>query len=97
MCSHSVVKLHEASEMFVMVAYVREMTVKKSCKCGEYGSFEHKFVLLAHLFEKYMDLFNELRLFIWPAICPSAKTLTFDITRKLFTKFCHNSHAYSHY
>ena len=26
--------------MFVMVDYVTEMTVKKSCKCHEYGSFE---------------------------------------------------------
>ena len=26
--------------MFVMVDYVREMTVKKSCKYGEYGLFE---------------------------------------------------------
>ena len=24
-----------------MVDYVREITVKKSCKYGEYGSFEH--------------------------------------------------------
>ena len=37
----AVVKLHEATGMFVMVDYVREVTVKKSCKCGEYGSFEH--------------------------------------------------------
>ena len=41
MCSHSVLKLHEATEMFVMVDYVKEMTVKKSYKYGEYGSFEH--------------------------------------------------------
>ena len=27
--------------MFVMVDYVREMTVKKSFKYAEYGSFEH--------------------------------------------------------
>ena len=32
--------------MFVMVDYVREMTVKKSCKCGECGSFEHLLFLL---------------------------------------------------
>ena len=41
LCSHSVVKLHGAAEMFMMVGYVREMTVKKSCECGEYGLFEH--------------------------------------------------------
>ena len=27
--------------MFIMVDYVREMTVKKSCKHDEYGLFEH--------------------------------------------------------
>ena len=30
-----------ACQMFVMVDYVRKMTVKKSCKYGEHGSFEH--------------------------------------------------------
>ena len=45
MCSHSILKLHEATKMFVMVDYVREMTVKKSCKYGEYGSFEHLLIL----------------------------------------------------
>ena len=37
LCSHSVIKLHEASQMFMMVDYVRGMTVK-SCRYGEYGS-----------------------------------------------------------
>ena len=32
MCSHTVVKLHEATQMFVMVGYIWEMAVKKSCK-----------------------------------------------------------------
>ena len=41
MCSHSVVKLHEATQMFLMVEYVKKMTVKKSCKYGENGLFEH--------------------------------------------------------
>ena len=31
MCSFSVEKLHEATQMFMIVDYVREMTVKKSC------------------------------------------------------------------
>ena len=39
LCSYSVVKLHEATEMFTVVDYVRELTEKKSCKYGEYGSF----------------------------------------------------------
>ena len=41
MFSHSVVKLHETTQMFVMVDFVSEMTVKKSCKYGAYGSFQH--------------------------------------------------------
>ena len=32
LCSESVVKLHEATEIFVMVDHVREVAVKKSCK-----------------------------------------------------------------
>ena len=35
--------------MFVMVGYVREMTVKKCCKYAEYGSFEHLLFLLSFL------------------------------------------------
>ena len=31
--------------MFVTVDYVRKMTVKKSCKYGEYGSLEHLLIL----------------------------------------------------
>ena len=34
-------KLHEASPLFVIVDYVREMTMKNSCQYGEYGSFHH--------------------------------------------------------
>ena len=37
MCSRSVVQLHEATQIFVVMDYVKEMTVKKSYKCGEYG------------------------------------------------------------
>ena len=32
--------------MFVVVDYVRQMTVKKSCKYGKYGLFEHLLFLL---------------------------------------------------
>ena len=40
-------KLQEATQMFVVVGHVtREMTAKKSCKYGEYGSFEHLLFLL---------------------------------------------------
>ena len=31
----------EAAQMFVMVEYVKNMTMKKFCKYGEYGLFEH--------------------------------------------------------
>ena len=34
-------KLHEATQMFVMVDCVSEIAVKRSCKYGKYGSFEH--------------------------------------------------------
>ena len=34
-------QLYEAIKVFVVVGYVRKMTVKKSCKYGEYGSLEH--------------------------------------------------------
>ena len=36
-----VVKVHEASQMLVMVDCVGEMTLKQSCKSDEYGSFQH--------------------------------------------------------
>ena len=35
--------------MFVMVGYVRKMTVKKSCKYGEYRPFEHLLFLLQNV------------------------------------------------
>ena len=44
LCGHSVVELHVATQMLVMVDCVMKMTVKKSCKYGKYGSFEHLFV-----------------------------------------------------
>ena len=31
LCIRTVVKLHKAFQMFMLVDYVREMTVKKSC------------------------------------------------------------------
>ena len=37
---HFVIKLHEASQMFMVVDYVRGMTVKKSCKYCEWRSCE---------------------------------------------------------
>ena len=40
LCSHSVVKLREATQMFMMVDYVREMAVKKSCMVNM-DVFEH--------------------------------------------------------
>ena len=41
--------MHEAAQMFMMVDHVWEMTVKKSCKYGEYGSFKHLLFLLSLL------------------------------------------------
>ena len=40
----------------VMVDYVREMTVKKSCKYGEYGSFEQWLFLLIHIGNLYSSM-----------------------------------------
>ena len=45
MCSSCVVKLHEATQMFMMIDYVRKITVKKYCKYGKYELFEHLFFL----------------------------------------------------
>ena len=35
--------------MFIMVDYVRKMTVKKSCKNYEYGSFQHLLFLFVKI------------------------------------------------
>ena len=37
--------------MFVMVDFVRKMTVKESCKCDKYGLFEHLLFLFSHHFQ----------------------------------------------
>ena len=42
LCSHSVVKLHETTQMFVMVDYVRGDNYEEVLY-SEYGSFEHLF------------------------------------------------------
>ena len=44
LCCHFVIKFHETTKMFLMVNYKRRMTLKKSCRYGEYGSFEHLLV-----------------------------------------------------
>ena len=49
-------------KMFVMVDCVREMTVKKSCKYGEYGSFEHLLFLVV------MCLFQGRQLYVFKQI-----------------------------
>ena len=49
-CNHSVIKLHEETQMFTMVDFVRKMTVKKSYKYGEYRLFEHLLLLLLFIF-----------------------------------------------
>ena len=48
-CTHFVVNVHEATQLFMLVDYLTEMTVKKSCEYDEYGSFEH----LLFLFLRY--------------------------------------------
>ena len=44
-----ILKLHEATEMFVMVDCVWKMTVTKSCRYGKYRSFEHLLFLFCVL------------------------------------------------
>ena len=44
LCSHSVKNLHEATQMFMMVDYVREMAVNKPI--GAYGLFDLVLFLL---------------------------------------------------
>ena len=47
--NHFVVKWHEVAQTIPTVDCEREMTSKKSCNEGEFGSFEHLFFLfLAH-------------------------------------------------
>ena len=45
LCSHSVVKLREATQMFLLVDNVKGMTSKKSFKYGECGSFDYFIIL----------------------------------------------------
>ena len=66
MCSHCVVKLHKATEMFLMVDCVWEMTVK-SFKYGEYGSFEHCLFLFIYLFI-YLFLFCFVLVFLFVVV-----------------------------
>ena len=44
----AVIQLPEATQMFMMVGYVRKITMK-SCKYGEYESFEHLLFLFVYL------------------------------------------------
>ena len=51
-------------KILVIVDYVREMTVKKSCKYGEYGSFEDLLFLFTFSQSSQlimMELFAKLR------------------------------------
>ena len=56
LCNHCVVKLHEATQVFMMVDYVREMTVRRSCKYGEYGSLKHMLFLLSSFLSFLLSL-----------------------------------------
>ena len=40
----------KATQMYMMIDFVGKMTVKKSCKCGDFGSFERLLFLLLLLF-----------------------------------------------
>ena len=85
LCSHFAVKLHATTQMFVMVDYVREMTVKKSCKCGKCGLFEHLlffFLFMLLIFQRYWTSISCVFKFIFcefqarhiRKLCPKSRT-----------------------
>ena len=45
LCSHSVAKLHEVTQMSAMTDYTRDMFSKKSCKCAIMNRFSMCFSL----------------------------------------------------
>ena len=51
------VKLHKATQMFMMVDYVLKMTSKKSCTNDEYELLEH----LLSLYKEYLNHWLEFR------------------------------------
>ena len=56
--------------MFVMVDCAKEITMKKSCKYGEYGSFEHLLLFFPYAYIKtyicYADVLSEVHLWqLW--------------------------------
>ena len=51
-------------QMFLMVDYVREMIVKKACKCGRYGLFEHLLFFSFFFFLLYYFYFVNVLLWI---------------------------------
>ena len=74
MCSYSVVKLLEAPQIFLMIDYVKKMTVKKPFKNGEYGAFE----LLLFLFVVAWGILFVLSFFSsWFDLCISVIFLYF--------------------
>ena len=64
-------KVDEVTQMFVMVDYRREMTVKKSCKYGKYGSFGRLlFSLISYWLVWLVDWLLSTDLGqIWQSIC----------------------------
>ena len=61
--------------MFVMVDFIREMTVKKSCKYGDYGSFEHLLFLFV------VTVFDVLLLPLSVMLCVCSHPLPFQHLR----------------
>ena len=39
-CNHSIIECHDVTQTFAEIDYVKGMTATKSCKYGEFGSFE---------------------------------------------------------
>ena len=81
MCSHSVVKLHRAAQIFIMVNYVRKIAVKKFCKYGEYELFEHLLFLLFYFFDFQIYVFRD------PCLVGSCILYTLEAEKNIYMNF----------
>ena len=64
-------KLHDTTQISLMVAYVREMTVRKSCEYSVYGLFEHLLFLFVSFFSPSSFPLGSNQLFAKGIICVS--------------------------
>ena len=82
------IKLQEATHMFVIVDCVKNVPLKKSCKYGEYESFEHLLLFPS----SGNSTTSEISLMaLWKAVCLESRSKDHPCyTRfKLVTKICY--------